>query len=74
MIKENVVSAVHSIAYFMDLPPDKGGADWYVGVVLRISKCGTWADVSFSDGKLWCKVLETERGARWVAVESPRHA
>jgi hypothetical protein len=55
------------IAFFMDLPENKGGTEWFVGTVSRISK-GNWADIDFADGKLWCAVKESERGSRWVAL------
>ena len=55
------------VAYFMDLQPEQGGADWYVGTVVRVSK-PHWADIDFIDGKLWCAVKLSEQGARWVSL------
>ena len=56
------------IAFFFDMPDEKGGPEWYIGTVLRVSK-GVWVDVNFDDGKAWCKLEETERGQRWVALK-----
>ena len=51
------------LAYFMILTDEKGGTDWHVGEVKRLCK-PHWADVEFLDGKLWCAVKPSERGAR----------
>ena len=59
------------LAYYMELPDHMGGIEWYVGKVLKISKCGVWADTEFVDGKCWVRVLESERGLRWVALTEP---
>ena len=59
-----------SLAYFMILPEEKGGTDWYVGEVTRLCK-PHWADVEFPDGRLWCSVKPSERMARWVALLAP---
>ena len=61
----------HLVAYYMDLPDNMGGVEWYVGKVLKISKCGVWADTEFEDGKCWVRILESERGLRWVALTQP---
>ena len=60
------------IAFFMSLPPSKGGDDWFVGKVLRVGKQDYWVDVMFVDGKLWCKLDPSERGplGRWVMLQS----
>ena len=55
------------LAFYMELPEHKGGTEYYIGTVSRMSKT-SWADVDFPDGKLWCSVKESERGARWVAL------
>ena len=52
----------------MELPEEQGGTDWFVGRVTRVSR-STWMDVAFEDGALWCRVLESERGARWVSLK-----
>lgn len=61
---EKSLEAGVDIAYYLALPEEKGGVNWYRGQVTRISK--TWADVSFPDGKLWCSCKPAERGLRWV--------
>ena len=55
------------VAYFFELSEELGGHDWYVGEVLRLCR-PHWADMSFSDGKLWCRVMPSERGARWLPL------
>ena len=45
-----------------------GTWEWYVGEVLRISNA-YWADVNYSDGKLWMKVKPSERDVTWHVVE-----
>jgi hypothetical protein len=55
------------VAFYFELPQDKGGTDWYVGTIQRLSR-PHWADVDYPDGKLWCAVKESERGDRWVAL------
>ena len=64
------LKAGQHIAVFMCYPQDKGGDDWYIGVVERLCK-PHWADVNFPDGKLWCAVKESERGTRWLPIISP---
>ncbi len=45
------------------------GRNWFMGPLLRIGKGKVpWADVDFEDGKAWCKLVESERGLRWVAL------
>ena len=58
-------------AFFFPASSGRAGpieAAWYVGRVLRLSK-PWWADVSFSDGKLWMRVKTEERGHTWFIVE-----
>jgi hypothetical protein len=61
------------IAFFMSLPKSKGGDDWYVGKVGKVGKQDHWTDVEFEDGKLWCKLLPSDRGelGRWVLLHKP---
>ena len=40
---------------------------WSNARIERVTK-SHWYDVMFSDGKLWCKVLPSERGLRWVLI------
>ena len=70
LVSEDELKVGQCIAFFMDLPEEKGGTDWYVGEVTRLSR-SYWADVTFPDGKLWCAVKPSERGARWVALVVP---
>jgi hypothetical protein len=69
---EGKVEAGAEIAFFMDLPEEKGGQDWFVGKITRLNKGKKhWADVDFEDGKLWCQLHEHERGesGRWVLLQ-----
>ena len=58
------------LAFFLVMPEEKGGDDWYVGKVGRLCK-PYWADVIFPDGNLWCAVKPSERGSRWHPVVVP---
>ena len=55
------------VTFYMQLPEDKGGIEWYLGSVARMSR-SNWVDVEFPDGKLWCSMKASERGTRWVAL------
>ena len=55
------------MAYFMDLPAEKGGAEWYKGAITKLSR-HNWADVEFDDGKAWVRWKPSERGLRWVVL------
>ena len=55
------------VAFYMQLPEDKGGIEWYLGSVARMSR-SNWVDVEFPDGKLWCSMKPSERGTQWVAL------
>jgi len=67
VIEEGELEEGSMIGYYLVVPQELGGVDWYAGEVSRITR-GTWADVMFSDGKLWCSVKPTERGTRWVML------
>ena len=54
------------IIYYMEYPDCE--QLWFVGPILNLSKNGKWADVGFSDGKLWCKLNLSERGVKWVCL------
>ena len=62
------VQVGNKVAYYLVLPDNLGGTEWYVGEVVRVSR-GHWVDVKFVDGALWCSFKETERGLRWVIME-----
>ena len=59
-----------NMAYFMSLPAEKGGTEWYKGTITKLSRCKVWADVEFDDGKAWVRWKPSERGLRWVVLAS----
>jgi len=64
---EGEITAGGKLAYYLELPANKGGHEWFVGEVIRTSR-GHWVDVSFSDGKLWLSCKPSERGQKWVLL------
>ena len=52
------VQVGNKVAYYLVLPDNLGGTEWYVGEVVRVSH-GNWVDVKFVDGALWCSFKET---------------